>query len=130
MSDKEKKERKPRKKVEKVMQFIEIDELYRIKLDANNFTLQSKIAPEISDDLDDDEEDSGDGWKTLGYYSNVLGCLQGLIKAKTLNEIKATKKQVITFQEYFNVLSKVSKETTDMIKTVQDKYDKISKTLK
>ena len=121
-----KKGKRGRKKSENITQCIEIDENFRIKLDVRNFTLQSKYALDNSEDkLDDDEEDNKDGWKTLGYYGDVIGCLKGLIKSKTLNEIKLTKKQSITFQEYYDVLFKVNKETTNMIKIVQDKYDKL-----
>jgi hypothetical protein len=116
-----------RKKSENITQSIEIDDNFRIRLDARNFILQSKYASDNSEDKLDDEEDSKDGWKTLGYYSDVIGCLKGLIKSKTLNEIKLTKKQSVTFQEYYDVLFKVNKETTDMVRIVQNKYDKLSK---
>ena len=111
-------------KSEDTMQYIEIDDTYKIRLDARNYTLLMKSNSKSDEDNDDDETPT-DGYKILGYHSSVLSALQSLVKVMAREEIKLTKKQTITFQEYYESLLKANNKIINLIEPINKQIDNI-----
>lgn len=90
---------------------IEIDKIYRMKMDEYNFTLQKKISSkEKIEEIDEENEDAN--YKIIGHYpprtQGLIHICNAIIGDLTLN--KARKEKIVTFEKWSEFYNKIAEK--------------------